>query len=146
MIDRKHIGDELPRHTVEVEPARLRLFAQAIGEADPDTTGEAAARAGLAPPPVPPTFLFTLELERPDPFGWLALLGTDLSRVLHGEQSFAYHAPVVAGDRLTFAPRIADIQSKKGGALDLIVRETTVTNQAGARVATLRAVLAVRNG
>ena len=146
MIDRTHIGAELPGHTVEVEPRRLRLFSEAIGEAEPVTADEAAAGAGPAPRPVPPTFLFTLELERPGPFDWLTSLGVDLSRILHGEQSFVYHAPVLAGDRVTFAPRISDIQSKKGGALELLVRETIVTNQTGARVATLRSVLAVRNG
>ena len=147
MIDRKHIGAELPGHTAEVERGRLRLFARAIGEADPVYTDEAAAaRAGFPSLPAPPTFLFTLELEKPEPFEWLGLLGVELSRILHGEQSFAYHAPVLAGDRITFAPRIADIQSKKGGALELVVRETTATNQAGTRVATLRTVIAVRNG
>ena len=63
-----------------------------------------------------------------------------------GEQSFKYYAMVYAGDRVTFAPRIADIYEKKNGALEFIVKETRVTNASGGLVAELRSVLVVRHG
>lgn len=147
MIDKRHIGTVLEPLTVEVEKGRLRFFAKAIGEKDPVYTDEAAARAaGHSSLPVPPTFLMSLEMERPDPFAFLAAMGVDLARVLHGEQSFEYYAPICAGDRLTFEGRIADVLEKKGGALDLVVKETTVKNQTGTTVAALRSVIVVRNG
>ena len=58
----------------------------------------------------------------------------DIARVLHGAQSFRYLAPAYAGDRLTFAARIADVAVRRKGALTVVVRETDVTNQHGADV------------
>lgn len=136
MIDRRFIGHELPRFQVDVEPGRLRFFAKATSQTDPAFFG--------APLPLPPTFLFCLEMESPDPAAMRTLLDIDIAHVLHGEQHFAYHAPVQAGDRLRFAPRIADIYDKKGGALQFVVRETQVMNQHGVRVADLRCVTVVR--
>ena len=45
MIDKKHIGHELPASVLDVEKGRLRFFAKAIGETDPVYTDEAAAEA-----------------------------------------------------------------------------------------------------
>jgi len=139
VIDRKHIGATLEPYTVEVERGRLRFFAKAIGETNPVyTEGER--------PPIPPTFLFSLENEQPEPFGWLTSMGVRFENLLHGEQSFQYHAMVYAGDKVTFEPRIADIYEKKNGALEFVVRETKVKNAAGVLVAELRSVLVVRHG
>ncbi|MFF0496490.1 MaoC family dehydratase N-terminal domain-containing protein [Nocardia aobensis] len=131
--------------TVDVERGRLRLFAKAIGETSPIyTVVDAARQAGHPDLPVPPTFFYSLELETPDPFGYLAALGVDLRRVLHGEQSFAYHRPAHAGDTLTLRPRIVDVYSKKGGALDFLVKHTSISRGAEP-VAEATSVLVVRN-
>src|SRR5205807_9248465 len=97
-------------------------------------------------PPVPPTYLFSLENEVPALFDWLAEVGIGLGKILHGEQSFVYRSTVHAGDRVTFEPRIADIYEKKNGALEFVVRETAVKNASGALVAELRTVIVVRHG
>jgi len=147
MIDRRHIGHALPRFSATVEAGRLRFFAKATGQTDPLYTDEAAARdAGHPGLPVPPTFLFCLEMEQPDPAAMRELLGIDYRRLLHGEQSFSYHAMVHAGDRLSFEPQIVDIYDKKGGALEFVVRETKVKTPDGTLVAELRTVTVVRNG
>jgi len=147
VIDRKYIGQAWTPYTVEVEKGRLRFFAKAIGETNPVYTDEVAARAAGYPSlPVPPTFLFSLENEVPDPFGWLAPMGVHVGNLLHGEQSFKYYAMVFAGDRVTFESRIADIYDKKGGALEFIVKETSVKDASGRLVAELRNVLVVRHG
>ena len=78
-------------------------------------------------------------------FEFLTVLGVDLARVLHGEQRFIYHAPVVVGDTLHFQPRIASITDKKGGAMTLIVVETGVTNQNGTHVADCARTVVVLN-
>jgi acyl dehydratase len=96
--------------------------------------------------PVPPTFLFCLEMEQPDPWGHFKHIGIDVLRVLHGEQTFTHHAATWAGDRLTFVVRVADLYEKKQGALEFVTMETRVTNQGDDRVADLRSVLVVRNG
>ncbi len=145
MLDRLMIGKALPTHSVVVESGRLRFFAKAIGETNPVYIDEAAARAvGHSSLPVPPTFLFCLEMDAPDPFTWFSMVGLDLSRVLHGEQSFTYHAMAYAGDTLHFEPRVADIYAKKGGALQFVVKETRVTNQQGRHVADMRSVIVQR--
>jgi acyl dehydratase len=146
MIDKKHIGTVFAPHTVEVEAGRLRFFAKAIGETDPVYLDDAAARAaGYAALPAPPTFLFCLEMERRDPLAWLAAIGADLARILHGEQSFRYYQPVCAGDRVTFETSITDIYDKKGGALEFVVRKTRVSNQRGEHVADLSSSVVQRN-
>lgn len=144
-IDPNIVGKTMPAMTAEVERGRLQFFAKAIGEDQPAYFDVAAANAAGHPDlPVPPTFLFGLEMQGPDSFGWLAELDIDLRQVLHGEQSFTYHRMAYAGDRLTFNSRIADVYSKKGGALDFIVRETEVTRDENP-VATLRQTIVVRN-
>ncbi|MPY85553.1 MAG: MaoC family dehydratase [Actinophytocola sp.] len=136
---------ELAPNTVKVERGRLRFFAKAIGETDPvysDT--DAAKRAGHSDLPVPPTFLFSMELESPDPFGYLADLGVDLRRVLHGEQSFTYHSMAHAGETLTLQPRIVDVLSKKGGAMEFLLKRTDITRD-GELVAEATSTIIVRN-
>jgi acyl dehydratase len=147
MIDRRYIGHALPAFSVPVEAGRLRFFAKATGNDDPVYVDAAAARdAGHPDLPVPPTFLFCLEMESPNPAALRTLLGIDYRRILHGEQHFAYHAMAYAGDRLHFEPRVADICDKKGGALEFVRRETKVTNQHGALIAELGCLTVVRNG
>ena len=147
MLDRQYIGHTMPKFSATVEKGRLRFFAKAIGETDPVYTDEAAAQAAGHPGlPVPPTFLFCLEMESPDPAAIRNLLGLDYRRLLHGEQGFSYHRMAYAGDVLSFEQRIEDIYDKKGGALDFVLRKTRVTNQRGEHVADLRTVTVQRNG
>jgi hypothetical protein len=114
--------------TVTVERGRLAFFARATGQTDPAYFDLSAAKAAGHPDlPVPPTFFFSLELESPDPFGYLTALGVDLRRMLHGEQSFTYHAVAHAGDTVTLRPRITDVFAKKGGALEFLIKKTDVT-------------------
>lgn len=146
MIDKKFIGHVMPRFSALVEAGRLRFFAKATGQTDPVYSDQAAARAAGHPGlPVPPTFLFCLEMESPDPAAIRELLGMDYRTLLHGEQGFVYHRMVHAGDTLTFEQRIDDIYDKKGGALEFVVRGTRVSNQRGELVAELRAVTVIRN-
>ncbi len=145
-LDQSVIGKELPPSTLTVDAGRLRFFAKAIGETNPIFTDiDAAKSAGHANLPVPPTFLFGIELESPDAFEWLAGLGVDLRRVLHGEQSFTYHSTAVAGDVLTSTPTIGNVYSKKDGALEFIEKTSAVTRANGDLVAELKSVIVVRN-
>ena len=147
MIDKSHIGHQFPQHSAAVEAGRLRFFAKAIGNTDPIYTDENAARAaGYRALPAPPSFLFCLNNEKPNPLQWIDELGLDLGRILHGEQLFVFFADVCAGDVLTFETSVADIYDKKGGALDFLVRQTRVMNQDGVHVADLQNTTVQRNG
>ncbi|TDF83859.1 MaoC family dehydratase N-terminal domain-containing protein [Pseudomonas sp. H9] len=146
MIDKSHIGAVVSKHTQEVEAGRLRFFAKATGQQDPRYSDPEAARAaGYKNLPVPPTFLFCLDMEAGGSGSVLKRLNIDLGKILHAEQAFTYHQPAFAGDRLSFETRIVDIYDKKGGALEFVVRETRVTNATGDLVAELRNSLVVRN-
>jgi len=146
MIDRQYIGHVEPAFEVLVEKGRLKFFAKATGQTDPVYTDDKAAHAAGHPAlPVPPTFLFCLEMEAPDPAAIRNLLGMDYRRLLHGEQGFVYERMAYAGDVLTFEQRVDDIYDKKNGALEFVVRTTQVTNQRGESVAQLRTVSVLRN-
>ncbi len=146
VIDRKYIGHVEPAFEVLVEKGRLKFFAKATGQTDPVYTDEAAAHAAGHPDlPVPPTFLFCLEMEAPDPAAIRNLLGMDYRRLLHGEQGFVYERMAYAGDVLRFEQRVEEIYDKKNGALEFVVRKTIVTNQRGESVAQLRTVSVLRN-
>jgi acyl dehydratase len=144
-LDRSLIGSESPGGTLLVTRSRLRAFARATGQTDPRYTDlDRAKQAGHRDLPVPPTFFFSIDLEPADPFRSLTDLGIDLRTVLHGEQEFSYHRMAYAGDELAARSRVTDIYEKKGGALQFLVRETTVTDQDGALVATLRGTTVIR--
>lgn len=129
---------------LQLDRGRLRLFAKATGQTDPVYTDVDAARAaGHRDLLVPPTFLFGVDLERPEPFDWFTSHGHDMAAVLHGSQSFHYLTPVYAGQTVTATAVVTDVEVKKGGALTLITRETTVTRH-DEPVAGLVTVLAVR--
>jgi acyl dehydratase len=147
MVDRSAIGRSFTPVTAHVEPGRLRYFLNTLGERNPVYRDERAARAaGYSAVPAPPTYLFCLEMmDNERPFEFLTELKIDLARVLHGEQRFTYHAPVVVGDTLTFKSRVTDVADKKGGAMTMVVVETEVRNQHGAHVADTSRTIVVRN-
>ena len=139
MVDQSAVGRAFTPVTARVEPGRLRFFLNTLGENNPVYRDAEAA-------PVPPTYLFCLEMmDAAEPFEFLTALNIDLARVLHGEQRFDYHAPVVVGDTLTFKPKVTSVTEKKGGAMTLVVVETEVTNQNGVHVADASRTVVVRN-
>jgi acyl dehydratase len=130
---------------VPVERGRLALFARVTGQADPVYSDLAAARAAGHPDlPVPPTFFFGLELESPAPFGYLGELGIDLRQVLHGKQSYSYHALAHAGDTLTLTSRITSVVSRPGSGLEFLVKQTDITRD-GALIAEASTTIVVRH-
>jgi acyl dehydratase len=152
MIDRdRHVGTVSEPRTATVEAGFLKFFAKATGETDPVYFDEDAARAAGHPGiPMPPTYLFSLQLSAParrgDLFDAENGVGVDMRRILHGEQAFTYHHPIHAGDRITMVTTTSDVYSKKGGALDFVVQETRFENQHGALCAEARQVSVIRNG
>jgi acyl dehydratase len=146
MIDRKWIGHELSASSLPIERSRLQFFAKATGETRPEYTDVRAAQAaGYADLPVPPTFFMAAELDSGASDALVADLQIPLAKLLHGEQSFTYHRSVCAGDIITVRSTISDIYDKKGGALEFVVKTSTVHNQREELVAELRSVLVCRH-
>ena len=114
---------------------KIREFATAIGATDAEYHDPAAARAiGYADVVAPPTFptVVTMAASRQiiaDPE-----LGMDYSRVVHGDQRFAYARPVVAGDALICVNTVEEITQR--GGHDFLTTRTEVTTEAGEPVVT----------
>lgn len=144
-VPKSAIGLELDPISSTIEAGRLRFFAEAIGETRSIYTDRAAAvQAGYPDVPAPPTFIFGLKLDTADPFKWLLDFGVDFRYVLHGSQQFTYHQLAFAGDELTISPRLADAYEKKGGALEFVVLESSVT-RGSESIATIVETIVIRH-
>jgi len=131
--------------TAVVERGRLRFFARVVGLDDSEFTSLERARAAGHPDlPVPPTFLFGLELEHQQGESAAAEPLVDPTRVLHTEQRFTYHETAHAGDELVFSPVITDVYQRRAGTMEFVVRDTAVPRPDGTPVADLHQVIMVR--
>ena len=145
-INKGVIGKESPPFVVTVERGKIKEFARAIGDDNPlyldDRVGQASAWGDII---APPTFMTTFR-DGADSAAFLRELGTDISRLLHGEQEFELHRPIRAGETFVCRPKLTDIYEKSGksGAMAFVVRETYVTDKDGELVATLRGVTVIR--
>jgi acyl dehydratase len=136
----KIIGKPTGTTVVTVERGQLGLFAQAVKDESPVYRDpRAAAAAGLSGIPAPPTYPFVMgnfgvypELqpaEAPSGNPMAEVLGPLMANggiILHGEQEFNYHRPVVAGDVLVGEGKVVDAYQKesKGRTMTFVVVET----------------------
>ena len=139
------IGRPTGTTVVTVERGQLAQFADAVKDASPIyRDARAAAEAGLPGIPAPPTYPFVMgnfgaypELQtEAAPVGnpMAEVLGPLMAKgglILHGEQEFTYHRPVVAGDVLVGASSVVDAYQKesKGKTMTFIVVETAWSEQ-----------------
>jgi hypothetical protein len=139
------IGKPTGTTVVTVERGQLALFADAVKELSPVyRDARAATEAGLAGIPAPPTYPFVMEhfgaypeLQPTDgPTGnpMAEVLGPLMANgglILHGEQEFTYHRPVLAGDVLVGEGKVADAYRKesKGKTMTFVVVETAWREQ-----------------
>ena len=140
-------GKEYPPYVVHVERAKIKDFARAIGDLSPyyldDEVGRASPWGDIV---APPTFAITFRDEKHDTGSMLKDLGTDISRILHGEQEFEIHRPLQPGRTYLCRAQVVDIYEKSGksGPMAFVVRETAITDGDNEVVATMRAVTVVR--
>jgi acyl dehydratase len=136
-------GKTYPELDFEVDRDRATQFALAVGEDDPRFTDPEAARAEGFPEQVAfPTFPTVLQILTSAQVVVDEELGLDYSRVVHGEQAFEWRRPIVVGDRLRVAPRIADIYAK--GPNEFLVVEGDITDADGQLVCVMRSTLLSR--
>jgi acyl dehydratase len=140
-------GKEYAPYVVHVERGKIKEFARAIGDLSPfyldDEVGRASPWGDII---APPTFAVTFRDERADTGALLKDLGTDISRILHGEQEFEHYKPIRPGDTLLCRGRISDLYEKSGksGPMAFVVRETTITDADNEVVARVRGITVVR--
>lgn len=145
MLDKSKIGYTSSPFVVEVEKGAIRKFADAIGDPNPlYRDEETAKKSPFGAIVAPPTFIQPIIQEVNASVR--KALDYDPKKLLHGEQSYIYYKPILAGDVITCVAKIADIYEKEGksGAMDFFVVETTGTNQRGEKVFVARSVLVVR--
>lgn len=152
MVDTSAVGNPLPPAVITIERGPVTNFAKAVTDESPIyASREAAREAGFDDVPMPPTFPFAMANwggfaeqqpeghDTPNPmmkvFGALMKKG---GLILHGEQEFIYHGPIVVGDVLTAEGRIKDIYEKPTGdkTMTFIVSEQDYRNQRGEHVLT----------
>jgi len=122
---------------------KIREFARAVGDSNPAYLDPEAARAlGYADVIAPPTFAIVLSLDAANAALFDPELGLDYSRVVHGEQSFAYTRPICAGDELIVTTVIENIRSMAGN--DMITTKGIITTVDGDPVATATSMLVSR--
>jgi acyl dehydratase len=146
-INRGVIGREFPPYVVTVERGKIKEFARAIGDQNPFYVDERVGAASEWGDVIaPPTFATTFRDESVDYNAFLHELGTDISRVLHGEQEFELHRPLQPGQTYLCRTRVADVYEKggKSGPMGFVVRETSITDRTNELVATMRSVTVVR--
>ena len=148
----EYIGRPTSAGTLVVERAPITNFARAVHDGNPVYRNAEAARAeGFDDVPAPPTFGFSIqnwgrweELQPADqPTGnpMAEVLGGLMSKggiVLHGEQEFVYHQPMVAGQRLQYSGVVRDIYQKPTGdkTMTFMVIEDTYRDEDGRPVLT----------
>jgi len=122
---------------------KVREFARAVFATSPlHHDPEAARAAGHADVVAPPTFAVVVQEHA------LALLladpeaGIDFSRVVHGDQRFAFSRPIVAGDELTAVLTVTSVKTLGGHAM--ITADTLIAGADGTHVVTATSSLVVR--
>jgi acyl dehydratase len=149
------IGQPTGKAKVVVERGPVSHFAAAVGSTSPIYRNpEAAQAAGFDAIPAPPTWPFAMEFsgkfeeiqpsDAPTGNPLMTAVGPLMAKgglILHGEQEFIYHRPVVVGDVLVSEGKITDAYQKdsKGKTMTFIVSETNWSDAAtGEPVVTAR--------
>src|ERR1700676_1903539 len=96
MFDKSKIGYSFPPFTIEVERCKIHELALAIGDDNPIYQSREAAQAAGYPdiplfPSAPTIFTFWGNTQL---WNQLASVGINIERVLHGEEEYAYLAPI----------------------------------------------------
>ena len=121
----------------------VRAFASAVQAQHPAHHDVEAARAlGHADLVAPPTFAVVIAQRAEAAAVNDPEVGIDFSRVLHAEERFTHHRPLVAGDEVTATVRIASVKSLGGN--DMVTTVTEIADAAGAPVSTVTSTLLIR--
>jgi acyl dehydratase len=149
-----YIGRPTAASVITIERATVTAFAESVKDDKAlYRNAEAAAAAGFDGIPAPPTYCFSAvqnygrfeEEQPPDPTEgsnpMAEVMGSLMASgglILHGEQSFEYHRPIVVGDKLHHRGVVKDIYQKPSGdrTMTFMVIEDTYTDEAGEPVLT----------
>lgn len=141
-VDKSVIGSPTGRSKVVIERGPLSIFARSVKDENPiyqDT--RVAQEAGFDDIPAPPTYAFSgmtfwgtfPEIQPQDETAGrnvtMEIMGGLMAKgglILHGEQEFEYHRPLLVGDVLIGEGKITDVYEKesKDRTMTFVVTET----------------------
>jgi acyl dehydratase len=132
-----------PARVYAVTAERISAFALALGDTNPIHQDPVAAMAAGFPAVVAPaTFPISFTLLAAESLAADPDLGLDWTRVVHGDQRFAYDRPLVAGDQVEVTTTIESIKSMAGN--DMITLRGDVTTLDGEHVVSCWSMLVSR--
>jgi acyl dehydratase len=150
------VGMPTGKSVLTIERGPVTQFAVAVTETSPIyKSADAARAAGFTDIPVPPTWFFSAASmwgafaedqpadAEPDRNPMMEVIGGLMANggiVLHGEEEFTYHQPVVVGDVVTSDGSVVDLYEKAAGerTMTFLVTENQYRNQRGELVLTAR--------
>ena len=134
-----------PAPVYEVGREKIAEFATAIGSSDPAHLDPEAARSQGHPDVIaPPTFAIIVAQRAEAAVVGDPEAGIDYSRVVHGEQLFTHHRPIVAGDRLVATPHVDS--AREAGGHGMVTTRVEITTETGEPVSTAVSTIVVRGG
>jgi acyl dehydratase len=134
-----------PSPAYEVGREKIREFAEAVGTEDAAHRDPEAAR-GLGYPDViaPPTFAVIASQRSEAQLFADPDVRIDYSRVVHGEESFVHHRPIVAGDRLIGTLHVDGVRT--AGGHTMVTTRVELADESGERVSTVVSTIVERGG
>lgn len=121
----------------------VRDFARAVKATHPAHYDVDAARAlGHADLVAPPTFAIIVAQRADAQLITDPSAGIDFTRVVHADQRFTHHRPIVAGDQLVAELHVDQVRAMGGGAM--ITTRAEISTIDGERTATTTSSLLVR--
>ncbi len=134
-----------PAATYVVGREDIGDFARAVGASDAMHTDVAAARAaGHRDVVAPPTYAVKLAQRCEAQLVQDPQAGIDFTRVVHGEQRFVHHRPLVAGDEIAGTLHVDRVREVAGNAMISTRVELATAGQEP--VCTVTSMLVVRAG
>ncbi|HYY07031.1 MAG TPA: MaoC family dehydratase N-terminal domain-containing protein [Actinomycetota bacterium] len=106
-MNRSVVGKTYPEVSFPVDPERVRAFREVFEE----------------PTGVPVTFPTAAEFSVIPQIVGDPELGLDFTKVLHGNQEYAYHRPIEVGEAFTVRARIEGIRELGGNGFLTIVTD-----------------------
>lgn len=132
-----------PGEPYSVGREAIRDFARAVKATHPAHFDVDAARAlGHTDLVAPPTFAIIVAQRADAQLIEDPTAGIDFTRVVHADQRFIHHRPIVAGDQLVAELHVDQVRAMGGGAM--ITTRSEISTIDGERTATTTSSLLVR--
>lgn len=126
-----------------VSRAKIAEFARAVGATDEVHFDPEVARSrGYADVIAPPTMAVMISQQGDANVMADPEAGIDFSRLVHGEQGFEHHRPLVAGDEVRATTTISKV--RQAGGHSMVTMDTKIATSDGEVVTSATSVVVIR--